>query len=159
MCLFENSFSICAVPFNRGVLPLPPNSALIAVCSVWLCVSVCEGSRTLSLRMFYFLYILCWGLLCVSPTLTQRRFKRCVDCFVVEIGPWKGGIEGYRSGLCLCFVVALCFCHFGLFSSHPRCRRLKKSSHPPLSPHSLLLCFTSQEITFYCLFQSQRNER
>lgn len=102
--------------------------------------------------------------------MTQRRLRCRASVFVVEIAACKGGTEGYRNALCLCFVVVSCFfCRFGLFlpsSSVPILdpTKLRNSPHPPLSPppppvsflspfpFSLLLCFTSREITFCCLF-------
>lgn len=116
--LFEGSIFLCALLFNHCVMPLPPNSPFD---SCLFCVALTKERGCIwrkqdikvSKRLMHCIFFH-WDLLCVSPTVTLRCFRCRADVFVVEIGVWKGGTGGYRDGLCLCFVVALCFCRFGV---------------------------------------------
>lgn len=168
---FEGFFSLGALPFNHWIMPLPLKSPLIAVCSVWLwrrkkqCMKEAghKKSQNVLCTTFLALYICD----CDPKVTPMLRW-----CFLL----WKFWCEkvGWRVTamvLCLCFDVALCFCRFGLFVSsfpHSASHKLRKRllTHIFLlfflysfPSHSRLLCFTSQEITFYCLFRSQRTER
>lgn len=96
-------------------------------------------------------------LLCVSLPVTQRRLRCCASVFVVEIAVWKGGMERYHNRLCLCFVVVFVLLLLWVVQSESY-KSQKLSSTPPRFisfPSSLLLlCFTSQEITFFLAFLS-----
>lgn len=107
--LFEGPSCLCTHLFNH-LMPLPPESPLIAVCSVLHRLRKKlrmknTGTSKVS-NVFHVLYLLA---LAVSLAVTLRRLRCSVHVFVVEMGVWKGGTEAYHDGLSLCFVVALCF--------------------------------------------------
>lgn len=105
MGLFEDSFSICALPFNHWVLPLPPNSALIAVCSVW--VYVWRKQDIKSQNVLCSLFLSPRLALCISDfdpeALQMPRGWFC--CGNRTVKRWDGGVPQWAVFVfCCCFV-------------------------------------------------------
>lgn len=132
--------------------------------------AVYEEDRTLkSQNVLYAVFLSLRLALCISdcdPAVPQMPCA-CFCCGNWRVERWDGGLAQWAVFVfCFCFVfLSLWVVPFLLFIPHPGSCKLRKSPHSPLSPLSFLFlflpipCFTSQEITFYCLFQSQRTGR